>query len=219
MKVSKKKARAEYNAVSVIEYHAKSDRWVLLVRRPEKGASVSLAPFHYFVSLASIGLLAGLYEFPTLLLDNSSTQFEKQKDAASDTLLNRFLASPPTISGKGDGGPTHNLKLKKNSDAGTLLHLFSHIRMTYHIRHIQYACINDTEEGYNLPELLEPPDSHASSLEDSDNLGSDEDTTPKHKRRKTAGTKAMKVASVKSNKQQIQSRVKWVRITDVESEK
>jgi len=198
MKVQKKKAREECSAVSVIEYCTKSDRWVLLVRRPEKG------------------LLAGLYEFPTLLLDNSSTQFEKQKDAASDTLLNRFLASPPTISGKGDGGPTHNLKLKKNSDAGTLLHLFSHIRMTYHIRHIQYACINDTEEGYNLPELLEPPDSHASSLEDSDNLGSDEDTTPKHKRRKTAGTKSMKVASVKSN---IQSRVKWVRITDVESEK
>lgn len=219
MKVQKKKPREEHSAVRVIEYCGKSDRWVLLVRRPEKGETMSLTSVHCFVSFVLIGLLAGLYEFPTLSLDDSSKQCE---DPASDVLLGRFLASPPPISEKRDGGSTHDLKLRK-SNAGTLLHIFSHIRMTYHISHIQITRVNDIEEGDDLPELLEPLDSCTPTPADSDNLSDDVGTqgsTPKKKKRKIANTKAKaKVANAESNNQEVQRRVKWVKIASVEGEK
>ncbi|KAF8342154.1 DNA glycosylase [Cantharellus anzutake] len=191
MKVDKKKAREEHSAVSVIEYCGPSDRWVLLVRRPEKG------------------LLAGLYEFPTVLLDNSNLSKE-QKNAAFEELLVRLIASPPIIG----NAPSTELRLKKNRDAGTLLHIFSHIRMTYHIRHFQCSRVNAEED--TLPELLEPSDAVQNGANGADESDDEERVRPK-KKRKTANDKGTRrTTNIESNEPR--SRVKWVRIADVESE-
>ncbi|KAF9510606.1 hypothetical protein BS47DRAFT_55382 [Hydnum rufescens UP504] len=116
MKIEKKKAREESCAVSVIEYRANQDRGFLLVRRPEKG------------------LLAGLFEFPTLELESSAEVSLVESDATA-LLLAKFLASPPPPkTAVPDSGSTNPVKLMGNTDAGSLLRFFSHIRMTYHIR-------------------------------------------------------------------------------------
>lgn len=185
MKVEKKKARESDCAVNVISFTSPDDdeSWVVLVRRPETG------------------LLAGLYEFPTLPVDDSESE---TLDDASKTLLKTYL------SGRGE-------MVKKTSDAGSLLHVFSHIRMTYHIRNVKLA---SSASSSDMPELRQVSESEVARLvpganEDDDDAGSeaDEDEKPV-KKRKTAGkAKATKPAPNSL------PRVRWVRAADVEQEK
>ncbi|KAI0371263.1 DNA glycosylase [Pilatotrama ljubarskyi] len=121
MKAEKKKAREELDAVNVIEWrrHAtSSERWFLLVRRPEGGEPSILITHRDFEvarpalrvpwpphrprtvwcgterSSADPGLLAGLHEFPTApnvpVTSSSSAHIE-----IADALLSALLVSPP----------------------------------------------------------------------------------------------------------------------------
>ncbi|KAF8313134.1 DNA glycosylase, partial [Clavulina sp. PMI_390] len=105
MKVEKKKAREEDSAVNVITWEGNDERMVLLVRRPEKG------------------LLAGLYEFPTASIESSD---KETLDAAIDNLTDTYLNLNDSSTGSGC--------MLSPSQPGSILHIFSHIRMTYHVR-------------------------------------------------------------------------------------
>ncbi|PIL27683.1 hypothetical protein GSI_10836 [Ganoderma sinense ZZ0214-1] len=87
MKAEKKKAREELDIVNVIEWRKHrnadaTDRWFLLVRRPEGG------------------LLAGLHEFPTAANVPVATGSSSPPALAKivDTLLAALLVSPPPAS-------------------------------------------------------------------------------------------------------------------------
>ncbi|KAI1798021.1 DNA glycosylase [Ganoderma leucocontextum] len=161
MKVEKKKAREELDIVNVIEWRTNrnadaSERWFLLVRRPEGG------------------LLAGLHEFPTAANVPVTTSSPAQAKIA-DTLLSALLVSPPASSpsrsplvsnrqseeqssgseqdprqsrttrrprpeakptpagpsAAADADTGAALRVVKIVPAGDVLHIFSHIRKTY----------------------------------------------------------------------------------------
>ncbi|KAI0360470.1 DNA glycosylase [Trametes cingulata] len=154
MKAEKKKAREELDVVNVIEWRqhaASTERWFLLVRRPEGG------------------LLAGLHEFPTApnvpvtTSSSSSAHIE-----IADSLLSALLVSPPPSSGTRPAPPAAAAgqtarrgpsrasagsastsasssspcpspspgapRVAKIVPAGDVLHVFSHIRKTYRVQ-------------------------------------------------------------------------------------
>ncbi|GFU33607.1 adenine DNA glycosylase [Nephila pilipes] len=97
-KTEKKSAREEKVKVLVIE---KEDK-LLMVRRPEKG------------------LLAGLWEFPCVILPDEAT--EKAKSAGMNSLV-KELGIP-------------NSTLPSTKYVGEVIHLFSHIHTTYVVEHL-----------------------------------------------------------------------------------
>ncbi|GFR16000.1 adenine DNA glycosylase [Trichonephila clavata] len=97
-KSEKKSAREEKVNVLVIE---KEDK-LLMVRRPEKG------------------LLAGLWEFPCVILPEETTK--KAKTARINSLVKEL------------GIPNSLLSSKKH--VGEVIHLFSHIHTTYIVEHL-----------------------------------------------------------------------------------
>ncbi|KAF6747160.1 DNA glycosylase [Ephemerocybe angulata] len=129
MKAEKKKAREETDFVNVVEWRAtpgSTDRWFLLTKRPEKG------------------LLAGLYEFPTLS-NVSEPDSQTRRSQAPVEVLSTLLVSPvrrpDALSSaskffergkKGkdsaDGG---SVEISQIKPVGDVLHLFSHVKKTY----------------------------------------------------------------------------------------
>lgn len=109
-KVVKAKKRHEFSAVSVVEIiedealmdGPQCNSRFLLVKRPDKG------------------LLAGLWEFPSVPLIGD-VDFVTRKDAI-DKLLKSFDLEP---------GSTCNVVLRK--DVGECVHVFSHIRLRMYI--------------------------------------------------------------------------------------
>lgn len=109
-KVVKAKKRHEFSAVSVVEIieeeslvdGPQSNSRFLLVKRPDKG------------------LLAGLWEFPSVPLIED-VDFVTRKDAM-DQLLKSFDLEP---------GSTCNVVLRK--DVGEYVHVFSHIRLKMYV--------------------------------------------------------------------------------------
>ncbi|KAJ2925085.1 hypothetical protein H1R20_g12012, partial [Candolleomyces eurysporus] len=130
MKAEKKKAREEVDLVNVVEWRetrGSPERWFLVVKRPEKG------------------LLAGLYEFPTL--SNVSESGSKRATTGPTDSLSIFLAtliqglelSPTKMKTKkekkcddasvedGDDG----IRISQVISVGDVLHVFSHVKKTY----------------------------------------------------------------------------------------
>ncbi|KAH8101827.1 DNA glycosylase [Cristinia sonorae] len=134
MKVERKKAREELDVVSVIEWRPTTnandhDRWFLLVRRPEGG------------------LLAGLHEFPTT--PNVSVSLPQNMVTFAQTALHQLIERPPAqvsqqMSPPAPSLPSPNsvqghlseddLRIVKTTEAGDVLHIFSHIRKTYRVQ-------------------------------------------------------------------------------------
>ncbi|KAL7410557.1 DNA glycosylase [Mrakia frigida] len=119
MKAIKKKAREEETAVCVVEWRYPEERkkeseW-LVVKRPEKG------------------LLAGLYEFPSLTLPSSDSS-DSSPPPLPSPLLTPFLKkllSPSLPPGTKLSHLTHS-----HTPHASVPHLFSHIAMTYHVSHL-----------------------------------------------------------------------------------
>ncbi|TFK41618.1 hypothetical protein BDQ12DRAFT_710665 [Crucibulum laeve] len=109
MKVEKKKAREELDIVTIIEWHSKiklNDQQFLLVKRPETG------------------LLAGLYEFPTLENIRSPCVFP----SLDHIPYNVSSVSNPTLNAEGD------VRMVQISPIGDIIHIFSHIKKTYRVQ-------------------------------------------------------------------------------------
>ncbi|KAG1670122.1 hypothetical protein FOA52_013698 [Chlamydomonas sp. UWO 241] len=106
------------------EVLARGERYFLLVQRPEEG------------------LLAGLWEFPGVMFEGE--QSRSQRVAASTALLQALTGVPASamrIAPKGDvgvkaaasGKVPAGLRLSSSHDAGTHVHVFSHIKQTSHV--------------------------------------------------------------------------------------
>lgn len=103
LKVDKKPPRDEECAVTIVECIRNNESYYLLSKRPETG------------------LLAGLWEFPTVELGTSVLD---RTDQSTEYLKARYqieLKDPIT-----------------RVDLGNIIHLFSHIRKVYHIEWIQF---------------------------------------------------------------------------------
>ncbi|KAL1704787.1 DNA glycosylase [Schizophyllum commune] len=115
MRVERKKAREEVDAVNVIEWrgHDPDQNFIMLVRRPANG------------------LLAGLYEFPTIE-DVSEDACAKGHTAK---LLSTYLKDGvlPMESGEGSDDQLRVVSLRPKGD---VLHIFSHVRKTYRVTHV-----------------------------------------------------------------------------------
>ena len=74
-----------------------------------------------------LGLLAGLWEFPSLELDTLDTTYEQRAAKATGFLKERYGISLSSSSSAS----------YQRHDLGNVVHLFSHIRKVYHIEWIK----------------------------------------------------------------------------------
>ncbi|KAF9564477.1 DNA glycosylase [Agrocybe pediades] len=138
MKNDRKNSREELDIVNVIEWHPKSRpeaRHFLMVRRPEGG------------------LLAGLYEFPTIA-DVSIDIGRRDQEALLRESLSKTIKGSAPDSGSfsipegasvTDSVSQQTLKIQP---VGDVVHVFSHIRKTYRVQ----WCILEAG-GDNPPEI------------------------------------------------------------------
>lgn len=79
-----------------------------------------------------IGLLAGLWEFPTLELETLESKYSDRVQGSTQYLKMRYEL-------EFSGEPNRH-------DLGNVVHLFSHIRKVYHIEWIQYQYANELDD-------------------------------------------------------------------------
>ncbi|KAM0752742.1 DNA glycosylase [Meredithblackwellia eburnea MCA 4105] len=127
MAKEKKKIREEETAVCVVEWEkdgAKGgDKMVLLQKRPEKG------------------LLAGLFEFPSIDLDPSENSTPKSRNAQLQELLDSLLVDTlPSISptstttnGKSQSKNPSPIRIISTTSLGAITQIYSHQTRLYHI--------------------------------------------------------------------------------------
>jgi len=153
MKAERKKPREEMDVVNVVEWRDRTHRWFLLVRRPKEGeygnsTRCGIDP------ISVTGLLAGLYEFPTLCDVSPATPISELTKIPHALLSNILVpaiqkhALKVTLS---DVDP-HAVRIQDIKSGGDVLHVFSHIRKTYRL---QWVVL---EGGAVPPQLvLDPP--------------------------------------------------------------
>jgi len=153
------------------------------------------------------GLLAGLYEFPTLPVTATD---DPSLDAVSSRLLTTYLASPSGSTTPGQSPST----VQHSVGCGSILHLFSHIRMTYHVRNTTLVASPER------PELRQPSDDELLGIlpEVAEDGKVDEDEERPSKKRKTGRAKS-KSSKRLNFKGPDSCRVRWVRASEVENEK
>jgi hypothetical protein len=130
MRKEKKASREEEELVCVVEWQAEQgseDRKWLFVKRPERGERLWLRGATGRIVLTRLGLLAGLFEPPTIALPAPTT--EDQRLVTSLDLLD-ILDLPP-------GEIVYHIN--DHREIGKIQHIFSHINMTYHIHHVVLA--------------------------------------------------------------------------------
>ncbi|KAI7868937.1 DNA glycosylase [Spinellus fusiger] len=117
-KSAKKPPKDEECGVSIVEWRQLGKEPLFLIsKRPDTGKS-----FFFFFNA---GLLAGLWEFPTLELSGETDYKERSEKATV------FLKECYSI----DLAHVNQLERK---DLSNVIHLFSHIRKVYHIEHVSY---------------------------------------------------------------------------------
>lgn len=110
--MAKKAKREEHVAVCVVQRRAceatpLTDHVLLLAKRPEQG------------------LLAGLWEFPSVSVAAEASADDRRQ--ALDSLLDDM----------GLGGVVgRSWRVVHRRDVGSVMHIFSHIRMTLHVEHL-----------------------------------------------------------------------------------
>ncbi|KAF8684106.1 DNA glycosylase [Rhizoctonia solani] len=131
MKVEKKKARVETSVVCTMKWtSAGGDQWWLMTKRPETG------------------LLAGLWEFPTIDLPSTS---QASPDASDDDgmIASALLTSMPSVVlPKLLASSSSGARVQSPKYIGSIPHIFSHIHKTYEI---VYSIVE--WHGDNPPEL------------------------------------------------------------------
>ncbi|KAI8373656.1 DNA glycosylase [Choanephora cucurbitarum] len=121
LKVEKKPPRDEECAVFIVER--------IIAREKE--------PLYLISKRPDTGLLAGLWEFPSLELESLGTSYQTRVSRSTDFLRQRYQLEL--------GSPVRQ-------DLGNVVHLFSHIRKVYHVEWIQYE--DDTnEEASNTDQI------------------------------------------------------------------
>ncbi|KLO10729.1 DNA glycosylase [Schizopora paradoxa] len=174
MKAERKKAREEVDLVNVIEWRSTfGDRHFVLARRPETG------------------LLAGLYEFPTLPDVQDCSSAAKAKKLGDEVLSSVLEKSPATKSSAG----AQEIRVSKTAQIGDVLHVFSHIRKTYTVQWILL------EGGDAPPTLNKTYSSPVCSAE------------PAAKKAKTS--KKTKESEKKSGVKTAQEQLQWVAYDEV----
>ncbi|KAF8448666.1 DNA glycosylase [Boletus edulis BED1] len=131
MKVERKKAREELDSVNAIEWRTADDseRFFLLVRRPEGG------------------LLAGLHEFPTVPnISGASATAAKVAEIPNSLLESGDDKDKDSAQGE--------MRIVHVKPAGDVVHVFSHIRKTYRV---QWVLMKGG--GDEPPKLLQKSDS------------------------------------------------------------
>ncbi|KAJ1304821.1 hypothetical protein OPQ81_005956 [Rhizoctonia solani] len=155
MKIDKKKARIETSVVCPIKWISPSgEQWWLMAKRP------------------ATGLLAGLWEFPTVDLPDTSATTDQPLPATSDSETDRvpnpLLTSMPSIVlPKLLVSSSSGAQIKSPTYIGSVPHIFSHIHKTYEV-----VCSTIEWHGDNPPELSALPDTSKNK----------EDLKPKRKR-------------------------------------
>lgn len=87
---------------------------------------------HYLISKRpDTGLLAGLWEFPSLELQSLDTKYEDRINQSTQYLKAKYQLE---------------LNQPSRHDLGNVVHLFSHIRKVYHIEWIQYQHCQDAND-------------------------------------------------------------------------
>ncbi|KAI8981886.1 DNA glycosylase [Mycotypha africana] len=129
LKLDKKPARDEQSAVTIIERVLPKDQ----------------EPIYLISKRPKTGLLAGLWEFPTLELNTLDTTYAERKVKASTFLRNRY----------GLNLEEEGLEVNRY-DLGNVVHLFSHIRKVYHIEWIQFR--NPVDENVTIDTVKQTTD-------------------------------------------------------------
>ncbi|KAG8721947.1 hypothetical protein FRC08_008643 [Ceratobasidium sp. 394] len=153
MKVDKKKARVETSVVCAMRWTSpKGEEWWLMTKRP------------------ATGLLAGLWEFPTLDLAPQNTA-PGISDSENETTPRPPLGSiPPMVLPKLLAPDSAGAKLGPPNHLGSVPHIFSHIHKTYEV---VYSAIEWGED--QPPQLNVISESHEKA----------KDKGPKTKRKRT----------------------------------
>lgn len=136
-KVEKKKSRDEDIAVCVLEWVANEDpsqARILLVKRPKTGKPLMAVLTRLRLKRMSIGLLAGLDEFPSVVMPEDSSSAPGRL-ASSVDLLNELLEMPNDFHIKAVKDFTA-VSVTRTTDLGSIKHIYSHINATFHCRHV-----------------------------------------------------------------------------------
>ncbi|CAE6439001.1 hypothetical protein ACGC1H_006917 [Rhizoctonia solani] len=137
MKVDKKKARVETSVVCAMRWISSSgNEWWLMAKRP------------------ATGLLAGLWEFPTLDLPATGQSSPETSDSENDTVSGQLLTSMPSmVLSKLLASSSSRAQVKSSKHIGSVPHIFSHIHKTYEV---VYSTVE--WHGDNPPEMDTLPD-------------------------------------------------------------
>ncbi|KAF8609042.1 DNA glycosylase [Ceratobasidium sp. AG-I] len=135
MKADKKKARVETSVVCPVCWISpKGEEWWIMTKRP------------------ATGLLAGLWEFPTLDLTSTppTQQTSSGSDSETDSAPRALLTSiPSTLLSKLLSSPSSS-KVDSPKHIGSVPHIFSHIHKTYEV-----VCAGIECDGDDAPGLVE----------------------------------------------------------------
>jgi adenine-specific DNA glycosylase len=123
MRVEKKVVPKETDLVCVISWKCKGDptTYYLLRKRPKTGKDNTL--LWTLLNRFSLGLLAGLWDFPAIP-NISSTTKKAQEKSARELVADAF----PQVGQKGD-----NLNIKGCDGLGSIPHVFSHVKKTFQV--------------------------------------------------------------------------------------
>lgn len=100
----------------------------------EKITSNDSEPVYLISKRPNTGLLAGLWEFPTLELSVLNSTYETRSKESTHFLKTKYELQ---------------FDQANRYDLGNVVHLFSHIRKVYHVEWIQYQHENETSELTN----------------------------------------------------------------------
>ncbi|KAK9896938.1 DNA glycosylase [Cystobasidium minutum MCA 4210] len=118
LKVVKKKSRDEDIAVCVTRWKGAEETKVLLIKRPEKG------------------LLAGLDEFPNVIMPDGESDIESRFEASLDLLQEVLSISDASIEEMKESPQARR-------ESGSIKHIYSHINAMFHCRLLDIPAADD----------------------------------------------------------------------------
>lgn len=137
-KALKPKQRQDFSAVCFLEIVKESDRGALKARNYQKLRANSYKKSLLLIKRPEEGLLAGLWEFPTVLLAAAAVADQAARREAIDRYLTESLGV--------NLGEDYDAIFRE--DVGECVHVFSHIRLHMHVELLIISI-----KGLTSPEL------------------------------------------------------------------